>query len=108
MTKNLAVARGNGTLLRIRTGTCGKALRFGQVLEDNIDCNGQDFRKSAFPQHGAGAESGHDAGKESALAPASAGISVSAVRQNVAGNAGYCSEKVQNRNFRERVLLASP
>lgn len=55
----------------------------------------------------AGAEQGHGAGEADSVAVARARISLSAVRQVVAGNAGHRAAEIRDGDFRERVLLAS-
>lgn len=68
---------------------------------------GQGFRRGSFPQYVAGAEQGHGAGEADSVAVARARISLSAVRQGVAGNAGHRAEEAQDGDFRERLFLAS-
>lgn len=58
-------------------------------------------------EHVAGGEQGHGAGEADSVVAVRTRVSVSAVRQVVAGNAGHRSEEAQDGDFRERVLLAS-
>ena len=55
----------------------------------------------------AGAEQGHGAGEADSVAAARTRVSVSAVRQVVAGNAGHRAAEIRDGDFRERLLLAS-
>lgn len=50
---------------------------------------------------------GYEAGDEDSVVAARARVSVSAVRQGVAGNARCCAAEIRDGDFRERLFLAS-
>ena len=58
-------------------------------------------------EHVAGAEQGHGAGEADSVIAVRTRVSVPAVRQDVAGNAGHRAAEIRDGDFRERLLLAS-